>query len=113
MNDALDQTHKYELTKNASGYDQLVSQLADGSSDPTNVRVNINLSVDVQLHPDVQGDLNLAMLCVAVCEDPSKSKTLESGKRLAGTVLRFSDDKELIYRQVLGLESFREWFWVV
>ncbi|KAK6332279.1 hypothetical protein TWF696_002998 [Orbilia brochopaga] len=98
-------------------YDLLTEQLLEDHQRPqkTKMHIDVNLSVDVDLTPAVHGDLHLSMLVATVRRKPFEEDVIGShGRRIAGTVLRVSDGGGgLVHRQVVGFESFGEWWWVV
>ncbi|KAF3905024.1 hypothetical protein AA313_de0204585 [Arthrobotrys entomopaga] len=98
-------------------YDALTEQLLEDHQRPqrTRVHLDINLGVDLDLTPEVYGDLHMSMLCVTVKRKPWEEDIISrDGRRIAGTVLRISDGRgNLVHRQVVGFESFGEWWWVV
>ncbi|KAF3229632.1 hypothetical protein TWF106_000213 [Orbilia oligospora] len=113
-----DVTRSYFLSPGSiRNYDALTEQLLEDHQRPvkTKVHVDVNLSVDLDLSPEVHGDLHLSMLCVTVKRKPWEEDVIASdGRRIAGTVLRISDGGgRLVHRQVVGFESFSEWWWVV
>ncbi|KAK6500148.1 hypothetical protein TWF481_010502 [Arthrobotrys musiformis] len=113
-----DITRAYFLSPGSiRNYDALTEQLLEDHQRPvkTKVHVDVNLSVDLDLSPEVYGDLHLSMLCVTIKRKPWEEDVITSdGRRIAGTVLRISDaGGRLIHRQVVGFESFSEWWWVV
>ncbi|KAK6515099.1 hypothetical protein TWF506_007446 [Arthrobotrys conoides] len=113
-----DITRSYFLSPGSiRNYDALTEQLLEDHQRPvkTKVHVDVNLSVDLDLSPEVYGDLHLSMLCVTIKRKPWEEDVIASdGRRIAGTVLRISDGGgRLLHRQVVGFESFGEWWWVV
>ncbi|KAK6337339.1 hypothetical protein TWF730_002742 [Orbilia blumenaviensis] len=113
-----DVTRAYFLSPGSiRNYDALTEQLLEDHQRPvkTKVHVDVNLSVDLDLSPEVYGDLHLSMLCVTIQRKPWEQDVISSdGRRIAGTVLRISDGGgRLVHRQVVGFESFGEWWWVV
>ncbi|KAF3920798.1 hypothetical protein ABW20_dc0107148 [Dactylellina cionopaga] len=113
-----DVTRSYLLDPSSvRNYDALVEQLLEDHERPkkTKVHIDVNLSVDLDLTPEVYGDLHMSMLCVTVKRKPWEEDVIASdGRRIAGTVLRISDGRgRLVHRQVVGFESFGEWWWVV
>ncbi|EPS37982.1 hypothetical protein H072_8316 [Dactylellina haptotyla CBS 200.50] len=97
-------------------YGALVEQLLEDHQRPqrTKVHMDVNLSVDLDLTPEVYGDLHLSMLCVTVKRKPWEEDVIgRDGRRIAGTVLRIADGRgALVHHQVVGFESFGEWWWV-
>lgn len=113
-----DITRAYFLSPGSvRNYDTLTEQLLEDHQRlvKTKVHVDVNLSVDLDLSPEVYGDLHLSMLCVTIKRKPWEEDVIGSdGRRIAGTVLRISDGGgRLVHRQVVGFESFGEWWWVV
>ncbi|KAK6544861.1 hypothetical protein TWF694_001541 [Orbilia ellipsospora] len=113
-----DVTRSYFLDPSSiRNYDALTEQLLEDHQRPqrTQVHLDINLSVDLDLTPEVYGDLHMSMLCVTVKRKPWEEDIISrDGRRIAGTVLRISDGRgNLVHRQVVGFESFGEWWWVV
>jgi len=113
-----DVTRAYFLSPSSTrNYDALTEQLLEDDNRPqkTKVHLDVNLSVDLDLTPEIYGDLHLSLLCVTIKRkpnDPADDGTNE-GRRIAGTILRVSDGRnQLLHRQVIGLESFSEW-WLV
>ncbi|KAJ6259375.1 hypothetical protein Dda_6276 [Drechslerella dactyloides] len=113
-----DITRSYFLDPSSvRNYDLLTEQLLEDHQRPqkTKVHLDVNLSVDVDLTPATHGDLHLSMLVATVRRKPFEEDVIGShGRRIAGTVLRISDGGgRLVHRQVVGFESFSEWWWVV
>ncbi|KAK6530959.1 hypothetical protein TWF281_007789 [Arthrobotrys megalospora] len=113
-----DITRAYFLSPGSvRNYNALTEQLLEDHQRPvkTKVHVDVNLSVDLDLSPEVYGDLHLSMLCVTIGRKPWEEDVISSdGRRIAGTVLRISDGGgRLVHRQVVGFQSFGEWWWVV
>ncbi|EWC45453.1 hypothetical protein DRE_00852 [Drechslerella stenobrocha 248] len=113
-----DITRSYLLDPSSlRNYDSLTEQLLEDHQRPqkTKVHLDVNLSVELDLTPEVHGDLHLSMLTATVGRKPWEEDVIGSnGRRIAGTVLRISDGSgQLLHRQVVGFESFGEWWWVV
>jgi len=113
-----DVTRSYLLhPSSVRNYDSLVEQLLEDHERPqkTKIHLDVNLNIDLDLSPEVHGELHLSMLCVTVKRKPWEEDVLSSdGRRIAGTVLRISDGQgRLVHRQVVGFESLGEWWWVV